>query len=323
MPRVLILGRIHAAGRALLERSAIEIEDLAEAEVDRLPSVIQAADAVLLRTAPLSRQAIEAATNLKVVSRHGVGYDNVDLDALNERGIPLTVVGPVNAISVAEHSFYLLLALMKHGLLQDRAVRNGGWASRDNLAASELFDKTLLIIGYGRIGREVAVRARAFGMKVIAHDPFLEATGAGPEVRLAHDLDSALAEADAVTLHVPLTPQTRNLLNAPRLRLMKPSAILVCTARGGLIDEVALFDALQSGRLAGAGLDVFGEEPPSTDHPLFKLDNVALSPHSAALTLECAMRMSVISAQNCLDAFNDRLNPALVVNPQVLDRGRR
>jgi D-3-phosphoglycerate dehydrogenase / 2-oxoglutarate reductase len=319
MPRVLIVDKVHPQGVELLRaRSDITVEELGEASEPMIVTGAERADAILIRTSRLSAAAIAGAKQLKVVSRHGVGYDNIDLEALNARRIPLTVVGSVNAVSVAEQAFFLLLATMRRGLAYDRATRHGPWAFRNSLMARELAGKTLLIVGFGRIGREVTRRALAFDMRVIAYDPFLAQANMDPGVALAPDLDAALAEADAVSLHLPLTAASRLLFDAARLSRMKPSAVLVSTARGGLIDETALVAALRGGRLAAAGLDVFTEEPPPADHPLFALENVVLSPHAASLTLECAQRMSAVSAQNCLDGLDGRLDPTLVVNREIL-----
>jgi D-3-phosphoglycerate dehydrogenase len=319
MPRVLVVDKIHPSGLALLrQRSGITIETLEVPTPATLLEGARGADGIVIRTSPLPGGAIAAAGQLKIVSRHGVGYDNVDLAALNSRRIPLAVVGSVNSVSVAEHALYLLLATMKCGAAYDRAVRTGPWGFRNSLAAREIDGKTLLILGYGRIGREVVRRAAAFGMRILVHDPFLAASAIAAPAEPAADLDAALAEADAVSLHLPLTPQSRHIIDAARLARMKPSAVLICTARGGLIDEPALAEALRSKRLAAAGLDVFAEEPPPADHPLLGLDNIVLSPHSASLTEESAIRMSLVAAQNCLDGLDGKLDRSLVVNPEVL-----
>jgi D-3-phosphoglycerate dehydrogenase len=283
-----------------------------------MQAAVACADALLIRTSTLSAKAISGAKTLKIVARHGVGYDNIDVAALTQRGIPLALVGNVNAVSVAEHTLYLLLACMKRGLAYDRAMRKGGWQIRDTLGARDLNGKTLLIVGFGRIGSEVAARAKAFGMKIEAYDPLVKVGKSDSGVTLVTDLDAAIARADAVSLHLPLMAQTRKLFDAKRIARMKVNAVLICTARGGLIDEEAMAEALREGRLMAAGLDVFAEEPPAAEHALLALDNVVLSPHSAALTEECAERMAVIAAQNCLDGLDGRFNPSLIANPEVL-----
>jgi len=319
MPRVLVVDKVHPSGLALLrQRPGITVETLEVPTPATLLEGVRGADGIVIRTSPLPGDAIAAAPQLKIVSRHGVGHDNVDLAALNSRRIPLAVVGSVNSVSVAEHALYLLLATMKCGAAYDRAVRTGPWGFRNSLAAREIDGKTLLILGYGRIGREVVRRAAAFGMRILVHDPFLAASVVAAPAEPAGDLDTALAEADAVSLHLPLTAESRHIIDAARLARMKPSAVLICTARGGLIDEAALAAALREKRLAAAGLDVFAEEPPPADHPLLGLDNIVLSPHSASLTEESAIRMSLVAAQNCLDGLDGKLDPSLVVNREVL-----
>jgi D-3-phosphoglycerate dehydrogenase len=319
MTRVLVVGKLHETGMNLLKsRAGLEIEQSLAPGESEMRAAAVGADAILIRTTRLSGDAIRGAKSLKVVARHGVGYDNIDLAALSARRIPLALVGNVNAVSVAEHTMFLLLAVMKRGIGYDRATREGRWEVRDSLAAADLAGKTLLIVGLGRIGREVASRARAFGMKIAAYDPMLSRPPDGSEVSLVSDLDSALAEADVVSLHVPLSAETKNLFNRERIARMKWGAALVCTARGGLIDEVALAQALREGRMRGAGLDVFAVEPPAPHHPLFGFDNVVVSPHCASLTEECTERMATIAAQNCLDGLDGRLDRSLVVNPEVL-----
>ncbi len=320
MPQVLVLGRIHEAGQAILRgRAGLTFEMLpaaTEAEIlERTPN----ADAILVRTTKLTAAAIDRATRLKIVSRHGVGYDNVDLAALDRRGIPLTLVGNVNALSVAEHTMFLILDLAKRGLEYDRATRTGNWKLRDTFGATELSGKTLLLLGFGRIGREVAKRAQPFGMTVMAYDPFVrDAAMLAARVMPVAKLDDALRVADYVSVHMPMTPETRGIIGARALGLMKSSAIVISTARGGLVDEAALVEALKTRRIRAAGLDVFEEEPPPADHPFFAFDNILLSPHMAGLTEECAMRMAMVSANNVLAGLDGRLDRELVVNKQVL-----
>jgi len=278
-----------------------------------------AADAILVRTTRLSAAAIDGATGLKIVSRHGVGYDNVDMAALNRRGIPLTLVGNVNALSVAEHTLFMMLDLAKRGIEHDRATRTGNWKFRDDFGATELSGKTLLLLGFGRIGREVTKRAQPFGMTVMAYDPYVrDAAMLAARVMPVARLDDALTRADYISVHLPLSAETKGVIGARAFGLMKPTAIVISTARGGLVDEAALIEALKSRRIRAAGLDVFEQEPPAADHPFFGLDNLLLSPHTAGLTQECAMRMAVVSARNVLDGLDGKVDRDLVVNTQVL-----
>jgi D-3-phosphoglycerate dehydrogenase len=322
MSRVLVLGQINEAGLSILRaRSGLALDLLPGASDAELIARIADVEAILVRTNPLSAAVLDAAPRLKVVSRHGVGYDNVDLVALDRRRIPLTVVGDVNAVPVAEQALFLMLALAKHGLAHDRATRGGNWSFRERFASGELAGKRLLLLGFGRIGRAVAARAAAFDMEVAAYDPYVAGDAiAAAGVRRVTALHAGLAAADYVSLHLPLSPETRNVIDAAALAAMRPGARLICTARGGLIDEAALVEALRSGRLAGAGLDVFASEPPARDDPLLALDNVVLSPHIGALTQECGVRMAEVSARNVLAGLDGTLDPALVVNRHVLGR---
>ena len=318
MPHILIAGKIHEAGMEVLRAAPDITFDLVEAvSLESYLPFIAKADALLIRTQPMPASAVNAAGQLKIVSRHGVGYDAVDVDALNARSIPLTIVGDVNSRSVAEQTLMFMLSLAKRTLVYDDATRNQ-WGYRNSFAATELADKTLMLIGFGRIGRMVAKFAAALDMRIIAYDPFIGAD----QIRAAGALPVAsilegLPQADYVSVHIPKADKA-SLIGAEELAVMKPSSFIINTARGGLVDEIALADALNAGRLAGAGLDVFVEEPPHKDHPLFQYRNVILSPHSAGLTEEAAARMGISSVQNILDFFAGRLDPALVVNKASL-----
>lgn len=319
MPHVLVAGKLHPSGVALL-RSApgITFDLVEEVSEPSYAPLIDRADALVLRTQPLTAPTIARAGRLRLVSRHGVGYDAVDVAALTARGIALSVVGDVNTVAVAEHALMMILAVSKRALRADRAVREPGqWGWRNRIEATEIGGRTLLLLGYGRIGQRVAQLALAFGMKVIAHDPWLAARGwpAGP-VPDAPDLAQALAVADVVSVHMPKAD--RPALGAAELALVKPGAIIVNTARGGIVDEAALAAALATGRVGGAGLDVFDDEPPAAAHPLFGFDQVLLSPHIGGLTAEGAERLAVHSVQNVLDFLAGRIDPALVVNAAAL-----
>ena len=323
MPRVLLSGKLHPDGMALLRaRQDITLVEMGSEDPAEFVAKVPQADALLIRTALLPREALVNARHLKVVSRHGVGYDNVPVEALTAKGIPLAVVGGIHSGTVAEHAMYLLLALAKAGLRHDRAVREGDWAgSRARLEAFELSGRTLLLVGFGRIGRALASRAQAFGMTVLAYDPHVsEAAMAEAGVTKVADWRAALAEVDAVSLHVPRLPETENMIGKAELARMKPTALIVNTARGGLIDEAALAVALNEGRIGGAGIDTFDEEPPRPDHPLFASDRAILSPHIAGLTKEAMARLSIAAAENVLAGLDGRLDPALVVNAEVLGR---
>ena len=315
MPHLLIAGKIHDDGIALLKTAkGVTYDYVTEISHDSYAPLIDKADGLVVRTQPVPALTIAQGKNLKIVSRHGVGYDAVDVPALNARGIPLAIIGDVNSRPVAEHAMMLMLALAKKVRTYDAATRVGPWGYRNSFEAIELHEKNLLVVGFGRIGRHVAKMASGFGMNIYAFDPFqsndaIKASGAEPVT----DLKTGLALADFVSVHVPMSGG-KAVIGSEELACMKKSALIVNTARGGLIDENALHAALQSGQIAGAGIDVFLEEPPPADHPLFASEKVILSPHSASLTAESAIRMAVMSVKNALDYFDAKLDPAFVVN---------
>lgn len=321
MPKVLIIQSFHEDGIALLEaRDDISFEIIDASSIEEMQAKIADADGVTIRTALLSADILERAERLKVVSRHGVGYDNVDLDVLNRRGIPMALTTDANASSVAEHVLFMMLHLAKLGFRYDLATRKDGWAVRSSLETVDIGGRHILIIGFGRIGKEVARLCQAFRMQVSVFDPYVEAdvihaSGCQPVA----DFRAMLGAIDIVTLHMPITDETQNLIGAAELRALPNHALLINCARGGIVDEAALHSALTSGGIAGAGLDVYEKEPPPKDHPLFALGNVILSPHSAGLTLECAKRMAVSAARNVLAGIDGNLDPAMVVNNAVLE----
>ncbi len=319
MPHVLVAGLIHEQGLEVL-RSApgITFRLVEEISTASYAPFVGEADAIIIRTQPLPAELIGKAGNLKIVSRHGVGYDNIDVPALNARRIPVTIVGDVNSRAVAEHTLMLMLAAARRTVAHDKATRSGQWNERNKFDSVELDGKHLLILGFGRIGRRVAELAHAFGMQVSAYDPFvapevIAANGASP----AADLHEALGTADAVSLHLPASPEGP-VIGAGELAAMKSSAILVNAARGELVDEVALDHALRDGKLRHAALDVYRQEPPATDNPLLGNARVTLMPHNAGLTQECAARMAVVSARNIIDFFSGKLDQHLVVNWEAI-----
>jgi len=316
MTHLLVAGKLHPAGEALLRELPARgigvdyVEDVAESAYIPL---IHKADALVIRTQPLTAATIDLAPRLKVVSRHGVGYDSVDMDALNDGGIALTITADVNTVSVAEHTMMQLLAAAKRVLLADRAVREPGqWSWRNQLQQQEISGKHLLLIGYGRIGQCVARMASGFGMHIRAYDPWLVRHG-WPDgvVQAAPNLAEALAWADCISIHIPRA-QTP-ILGREEFALMKPGVILVNTARGGIVCETALAQALEQGIVGAAGIDVFDEEPPA-NNPLFAYPNVLLSPHIAGLTAECGQRMAIAAIENALNYLNGSIDPELVVN---------
>ena len=288
-------------------------------------ALLREVNALLVRTKPLSAQQIEKAPQLRVIARHGVGVDNVAVETATRRGIPVLITPRANLRSVAEHVFALALAVSRNLLRADRYVREGRFAERDSLMGRELFGETLGVIGLGRIGEEVArIGAAGFGMRVLGYDPYLEEKAARAKgVEPMSSLDELLSACDLVSVHVPLTQETRGLLGTRELGLMRPGSVLVQAARGGVVDEGALVEALRGGPLAGAGIDVFGEEPPPADHPLFSVENAVLSPHTAASTRQAMRRMGLDAARGILDILGgaDALSPPAGASWQVVNPG--
>jgi len=276
-------------------------------------------DAAIMGVAPFTERIIGMADKMQIVSRHGVGYDAIDVPALTKAGIPLSVVGIANSVTVAEHALFFMLALAKRAVLYDREVRKGNWDIRYDAPAYDLDGKKVLILGYGRIGRRLAPMVKAMGMDVHVHDPYviqdaLVTAGVTP----VEDWRAALPEMDFLSVNCPKNEETNGMIGTAELAAMKPTAYVVNTARGNIIEEKALYQALKNNVIAGAGIDPFVVEPATPNEPLFELENIIVSPHSAGVTKESLFRMGAVAAQNVLDCFNGKLNPDNVINKEVL-----
>jgi len=302
--KVLIVQPIHESGIRLLKKE-VEVILAPDSSVETVCKEIKGIHGVIVRTAPFTREIIESADKLKVIGRHGVGVDNIDIKAASKRGIPVVHTPNANMVSVAEHTIGFILALAKRLVISDKATREGNFALREEFAASDLEGKTLGIIGAGRVGSTLAKKCKvAFNMKVLVYDPYLSPEKAKEmEVSLCDSLPELLKESDFVSIHVPLTKDTRDLIGEKELKLMKPTAFLINVGRGRIVDEKALAKALKEGWIAGAASDVFSQEPPDPDNPLLKIENIILSPHMAALTKECVIRMATGAAQGVLDVL--------------------
>ena len=322
--KILVTESMSQPGRALLHaRDDIELIEF--------PNMISARDfeAMLKEQAPVHGVALgatrfgepelEASKDMKVVTRIGVGFDAVDVPALSRRKVPLMVAGTANSPSVAEHALFMMLTLAKRAVEMHSCVKDNKWAARLGMLPYDLFGKTVLIIGFGRIGTRTAKRCLAMEMNVLIYDPYkpaAEIKAAGCEA--VPDLDAALPRADFVSIHCPKSPETVGMFDAARLKRLKPTAYLINTARGGIVDEKALYDALVSGQLAGAGLDVFEQEPPPAGHSLFELPNVIMAPHVAGVTREAVDRMSEQTARNILSVLDGDPLRQNVINQDVL-----
>jgi D-3-phosphoglycerate dehydrogenase len=304
--KILVSDPLQAAGLDLLRESGAEVRVLSEEERPKLPEILPEFDALIVRSmTKVTRDLLAHGDRLRVVGRAGIGVDNIDVQAATERGILVVNAPTANLMSATEHTFALLLAVARNIPGADASMKSGEW-DRKRFVGRELEGKTLGVVGFGRIGQKVAERARAFGMEIIAHDPFLDpAVAARLDVELL-SVDELLPRSDVVTLHTPLSDTTRGILSAERIRSMREGAILVNCARGGLVDETALLSALESGHLSGAGLDVFADEPP-TDLALVRHPKVVATPHIGAQTKEAQHRIAVQTAKMVLAALDGSL----------------
>lgn len=301
--KVGICDPIAEEGVALLKERGFDVIDLSSIPKEELFKHVEDLDAIIVRSATkVRKEIIDSAKNLKVIGRAGVGLDNIDVEYAKSKGIKVINTPGATSISVAELTIGLILAVMRKIAFADREMRKGVWPKKKSKGI-EMYGKTMGIIGIGRIGREVAKRAKAFGMKVVYYDVYRPDESIEKELGIEYrDLDSLLSEADVVSLHVPLTPDTKHLINRERIEKMKNGAILINAARGGTVDEEALYEALKSGKLYGAALDVYEHEPVK-ESPLFELDNVVLTPHIGAQAKEGQIRAGVEVAERVADAL--------------------
>ena len=316
MKKILVIQPIHEAGIKLLESNPnYEFEVVENVDPEFLKSKIKDCDGASIRTAKLTSDVIEAANNLKIISRHGVGYDNIDLEASKKNNLTLAITATANAVAVAEHVMFMLLNISKRKNMYDDTVKSGKFSDRNKLPKTvELWSKNILIAGFGRIGQALIKRCLGFEMNVFVYDPFvskdvIEKLG-GIKVE---SMEDACKDMDAISLHIPLNDKTKNIINYDLLKTMKNNCIIINAARGGIVNEVDLDRALKEDLIFGAGLDVFETEPPEANNPLLKNDKVFLSPHTAAFTEECMTRMGKETVQNIIDFFDEKLEKSKIV----------
>ena len=318
MSKIAIVDKIHSDGIKLLEKNhKFQYEVIEDLSKKNLISKLPAFDGITLRRGKIDAEILEKCKNLKVISRHGVGYDNVDIKFLKKNNITLLVTATTASVSPAEHIMFMILNISKGKNFYDQAVRNGKFESIMHMKNNnnfELSNKKILIVGFGRIGRKLIKRCLGFEMKVYAHDPFvdkriIESFG-GIKV---DDLNKSLKEIDILSLSVPLTEKTHNMINLEKIKMMKKSAVIINTSRGGVVNEKDLNEAVNKGIIFGAGLDVFEKEPPDNDNSLLKNKRIVLSPHAATFTNECRSNMSIETVQNVIDFFENKLNKSMIV----------
>ncbi|EKF85789.1 phosphoglycerate dehydrogenase [Methanobacterium formicicum] len=314
--KVLIADQINQKGIEELEEVA-EVVARTDITPEELVSDIKDFDAIVVRSrTKVTREVIEAAPLLKIIARAGVGVDNVDVEAATEKGVMVVNAPESTSITVAEHTMGLVLSMSRKIAIADKSVKEGKW-EKSRFMGMELNGKILGIVGMGRIGSQVVVRSKAFGMDIMVYDPYITPEAAAELGVEVVDLETLLKNADVITIHVPLTPETKYLISEPQFKIMKENAIIVNCARGGIIKEADLYDALKAGEVGGAALDVYETEPPK-DNPLLELDNVVLTPHIAASTSEAQRDAAIIVAKEIKKVFQGE-SPKNVINMPVMD----
>jgi len=324
--RILLPQPIEVEAMELLKRSGYDIVLSRDPMPETVKPLMRGIQGIILRTGiKMTRDLMNQADDLWVISRTGAGVDNVDVEAATEMGILVTCVPGANTRTVVEHTLTLILTLMKQIPLMDREVRRDNFAIRFKNIPRDLNGKTLGVVGLGRIGSELArVCHQAFGMRILAHDPYLTREAQTPFENwvVFCDMERLFRESDVISLHIPFSPETKKLISVQHLNWMKPDAFLVNTSRGGVLDEEALVRFLREKRIAGAGLDVFAQEPLEKTNPLKELDNAILTPHTAALTQECVIRLAVEAVQSAIDVLSGKRPSEGIVNPEVLTQPR-
>lgn len=316
MKNILIIQPIDKSGIEILENHPdYNFEIIDGTDLEEIKKKIIECDGISIRTAKLPAEVIRGAKNLKIISRHGVGYDNIDLEAAKEKNITISITATANAVAVAEHVMFMLLNISKRKDMYDKTVKSGRFNDRNKLPKTiELWNKNILIMGFGRIGKSLIKRCIGFEMNVYVYDPFvskeeIESLG-GKKIE---DLKEGVKKIDALTLHMPLNEKTKNIINYDVLKNMKKNCIIINASRGGIINESDLNKSLNENKIFGAGLDVFDTEPPDNDNPLLKNDKTFLSPHTAAFTEECMVRMGKETIQNIIDFFDKKLEKSKIV----------
>ncbi len=314
--KILVIQSIHEEGINLLKNNTDYVFEVTNnLDEENLKLKISDCGGVSIRTAKLSSQVINSSKKLKIISRHGVGYDNIDLVSSKEKDITLAITATANAVAVAEHVMFMLLNISKRKNMYDQTVRTGNFSNRNKLPKTiELWKKNILIAGFGRIGQCLIKRCKGFEMNVYVYDPFvsketIESFG-GKKVENLHEI---VKSVDAISLHMPLNDKTKNIINYDLMKNMRKNCIIINAARGGIINEIDLNKALNENLIFGAGLDVFEVEPPDQNNPLLKNDKVFFSPHTAAFTEECMIRMGKETIQNIIDFFDKKLVKSKII----------
>ena len=320
--KIAIIGEIHSEGWEKLEKFNFNAFEIVNTEENNLKKELEDVDGIIIRAAPnLTSDILKDCKQIKIIARHGVGYDNIDFEYLNQNNIALGVTGTSNAVSVAEHVLASFLYLTKNINLSDELTRKGNFINKSSLPDFfELYKKNVVIFGFGRIGKAVAKRCLGFETHVYVYDPFVDKKNIEKHNCIPIEKLDGIKLADYISIHLPLNKKTKNFISKYELAMMKDNVIIVNTARGGIVEEKYLIKALENKKIFGAALDVFEEEPPREDNPILKLKNTILSPHNAALTLECRKRMAIESAENIVYFLTkkNKLNLNNIVNRKII-----
>ena len=319
--KVGVVGEIHKSGFEIFEKNNIEYFVTENKEEKQLKEELKDVDGIVVRTVKLNKNILSNAKNLKVVARHGVGYDNVDTNFLDENKIALAITGTANSVSVSEHVMTMMLCLTKNIFESDKLVKNNKFKEKAKLPNFfELYQKKILILGFGRIGKALAKRCLAFDMQVYIHDPFVSSDEILKLNYIPIEKEKGFKIADYISIHLPLNDNTKDLISYDSFNIFKSNLILINSARGGIVNEEALYEALKNKKIFAAGLDVFEIEPPINNHKLFSLQNTLLTPHNSALTLECRKRMAIESCENVFNFLtkSKNLNKSNIINLNII-----
>ena len=316
MKKVLVLGKVHKAGIKYLKDLSYQVDEASDQD-DDYKNILSLYDALIVKMTKVDEEFIDLSKNLKIIARHGVGYNNVDLNVINRRKIPLFIIGDVNSTSVAEHTFGLIINIAKKINYYDTEVRSNNFEIRNSFNSRDLNKKNILIFGYGRIGKKIADICSFFNMNVFVYDKFLNLENLSKNIKVVTDIKENLNIYDFISLHIPFNNSEKALIDKTFLNKLKNDCAIINTSRGDLIDEKDLINHLKENNNFYAGLDVFNPEPPSSDNELFKLNNTILTPHSAAYTEECLAEMSLHCAINIENFFKGKIDQSRLINKEI------
>jgi len=316
MKKVLVLGKIHNTGIKYLKNLSYQVDEVSDQNND-YKNILNSYDALIVKMTKVDQEFIDLSKNLKIIARHGVGYNNVNLDVINKRKIPLFIIGDVNSTSVAEHTFGLIINIAKKINYYDAEVRSNNFEIRNSFNSNDLNKKNILIFGYGRIGKKIADICSFFNMNVFIYDKFLNLENLSKNIKIVKNIKENLNIYDFISLHIPFNDSEKALIDKTFLDKLKNDCAIINTSRGDLINEKDLINHLKENNNFYAGLDVFNPEPPSSDNELFKLNNTILTPHSAAYTEECLAEMSLHCAINIENFFKGKIDNTRLINKEI------